>query len=89
MLEHLQSALEAAFTLQSLQRMVKYKIGADLYDYAAPGTKPQVIFELLDAAERQGFLEKLIIGARIYNPGNELLLQFAQQYGLESTRKSP
>lgn len=88
MLEQLQKALSDAFTLQTLQRMVAYKLKADLYDYAGQGNKQQVIFELLDAARREGFLEKLVAGAREANPGNEILREFARQYGLESTRKS-
>ena len=88
MLEQLQKALSDAFTLKTLERMVAYKLGADLYDYAAPGDKQQVVFELLDAAKREGFLEKLVAGAREANPGNERLREFARQYGVESTRKS-
>lgn len=88
MLEQLQRALSDAFTLQTLQRMVAYKLKADLYDYAGQGNKQQVIFELLDAARREGFVEKLVLGAREFNPGNETLREFARQYGLESTRKS-
>lgn len=88
MLEQLQKALSDAFNLKTLERMVAYKLGADLYDYAAPGDKQQVIFELLDAARREGFVEKLVAGAREANPGNERLREFARQYGLESTRKS-
>ena len=81
MLEQLQSALEAAFSVQTLGQMVKYKLGRDLDNYAAlPGVKRQVIFELLEAAEREGFLEKLIVGARTFNPDNEKLLA-----GLAST----
>jgi len=88
MLEQLQNAMAEAFTLQTLQRMVAYKLRADLYDYAGQGNKQQVIFELLDAAKREGFLEKLVAGAREANPGNEKLREFARQYGVESTRKS-
>jgi V8-like Glu-specific endopeptidase len=88
MLEQLQKALSDAFTLQTLQRMVAFKLHKDLYDIAAPGNKQQVIFELLDAASREGFLEKLVAGAREFNPGNETLREFARQYGMESTGKS-
>jgi V8-like Glu-specific endopeptidase len=88
MLEQLQKTLSDAFNLKTLERMVAYKLGADLYDYAAPGDKQQVIFDLLDAARREGFLEKLVAGAREANPGNEKLREFARQYGVESTRKS-
>lgn len=88
MLQQLHQALSDAYTLHTLERMVTFKLERDLYDLAAPGNKQQVIFELLAAAQREGFLEKLIVGARAFNPGNEGLRDFSRQYGLESTRKS-
>ena len=88
MLEQLQKALSTAYSLDTLQRLVRFKLGRDLYDYAAPGNKQQVIFELLEAAQREGFVEQLIAAARDFNPGNETLREFAFQYGVESTKKS-
>jgi hypothetical protein len=83
-----QKVFSQAFTLQTLERMVMLKLRRDLYDYAAPGDKQQVVFELLGAADRQGFLEQLVLGAREFNPGNEALRDLACAYGLESTRRS-
>jgi hypothetical protein len=88
MLEQFQKALSDAFTLTTLERMVEFKLSKDLYDYAAPGNKQEVIFDLLDAATREGFLEELIVGARAFNPKNDSLREFARQYGLESTGKT-
>ena len=88
MLEQLHLALSEAFTLQTLARMVTFKLQKDLWDYAAPGNKQQVIYELLDAAQREGFLEQLVLGARVFNPNNDKLREIARSYGLESTRKS-
>ncbi len=88
MLEQLQKALSDAFSLATLERMVTFKLHKDLYDYAAPGNKQDVIFDLLDAATRENFVEELIVGARAFNPNNETLREFARQYGLESTGKN-
>ncbi|MBL8292898.1 MAG: hypothetical protein JNN08_13725, partial [Bryobacterales bacterium] len=72
-LEPIHQALCAAFTLESLERMVALKLGRDLYNHAARGDKPQVVFELLTAAKREGFLDDLVIAAREFVPGNEKL----------------
>ncbi|MBL8295486.1 MAG: tetratricopeptide repeat protein [Bryobacterales bacterium] len=70
--ESIQDALSDAFDLQSLERMVRYGLGRDLEDYAT-GNKQHVIFKLITAAQREGFLEELVIAARKANPGNEKL----------------
>jgi hypothetical protein len=62
-----------AFTIDTLERMVKLKLGRDLYTYAAKGNLRQVVFELADAARREGFLSDLVTAAREFNPGNERL----------------
>jgi len=62
-----------AFNIDTLERMVKLKLGRDLYNYAAKGNLRQVVFELADAARREGFLADLVIAARQFNPGNERL----------------
>lgn len=67
-LEPIHKALCAAFTLESLERMVALKLGRDLWGYAGKGDKPQVVFELLGAARREGFLYELVIAAREANP---------------------
>lgn len=88
MLEDLANALSKAFTLESLERMVTYKLHKDLYDYAGRSNKQQVIFELLTAARQEGFFEEVIEGARAAVPKNPELLEFARRYGLESAGKS-
>lgn len=53
-----------AFNLETLRRMVWLKLGRTLDNYAAAGTFPQVVFELLEADSRDGFLDDLVVDFR-------------------------
>ena len=75
--ELIHEALCDAFDLQSLARMVRFKLGRDLEHYAT-GNKPHVVFKLIEAARREGFLDRLVISARESNPGNEKLAALRQ-----------
>lgn len=69
--ELIHEALCDAFDLETLERMVQFKLGKELYNYAAKGNKRQVVFELIGAARRENFLIDLVVAARESNPGNE------------------
>lgn len=71
--ELIHEALCDAFNLETLERMVQFKLKRDLYDHAAKGNMRQVVFELIKAARREGFLADLVASARESNPGNERL----------------
>lgn len=62
-----------AFNMETLERMVKFKLRRNLDDYAAKGTMRQVVFQLIEAARREGFFVDLVTAAREFNPGNERL----------------
>ncbi|MBL8295252.1 MAG: NACHT domain-containing protein [Bryobacterales bacterium] len=66
-------ALCDAFTLESLGRMLKLRLNRDLSDYSSRSDRQQVVFDLLDRAQREGFLDDLVSAARESNPGNEKL----------------
>jgi tetratricopeptide (TPR) repeat protein len=70
--ELIHEALCDAFDLESLARMVRFKLGLDLEDYAT-GNKQHVVFKLIEVARRKGFLDRLVIAARESNPENEKL----------------
>ena len=83
-LEPIHQALCAAFTLESLERLVALKLRRDLWDYAGKGQeKPQVVLELLDKARREGFLDELVIAAREANPGSPELAALPPTRGEE------
>jgi hypothetical protein len=46
------------------------------------GTFTEMVFELIDASEREGWTDKLVVSAREFNPGNPSLTAFAQLIGL-------
>ncbi|MBL8294401.1 MAG: ATP-binding protein [Bryobacterales bacterium] len=71
--ETIHEALSNAFSIDSLRRMLANKLDRDLDNYAAQGDKRQVIFELLQAARRENFLDDLIAAAQEANPGNDQL----------------
>ncbi len=71
--EQIHDALSDAFSPASLRRMLANKLDRDLDDYASQGDKRHVIFELVQGAEREGFLDELIAAAQRDNPGNEKL----------------
>jgi len=84
--EQIQQALSAAFSVASLRRMLANKLDRDLDDYATQGDKRQVVFELIQAAEREGFLDDLIAAAQQANPGNEELRTLSPSPATERTR---
>lgn len=86
--ERLSECLRNAFTPQTLQRMLLYRLDKQLFNYAAPGDFPQVVFELIEAANREEWVDELIIRAREAVPKNARLLAFTQQFGLASTAAS-
>jgi len=82
--EQLQLALKNAFRSRAeLQMMLRYKLNKQLNDYAAEGIpQPKVIFQLVDAAESEGWVAELVAGAIQANPGNDVLRAFYQDVWL-------
>lgn len=59
-----------------LQRMVRFKLGENLGRIAGNGDTETVVFNLIEWAEAQGKLEKLIVGAYEQIPNNPELKKF-------------
>ena len=62
-----------------------YKLDKRLDDYALGGDYKEIVFELIMAAEAEGWTAELIQGARESNPGNAALQALAQEVALAST----
>jgi hypothetical protein len=75
--ERIEEALSDAFAPASLRRMIANKLDLDLDDYATQGDKRRVIFQLVEAAEREGFVDELVEAAQQDNPGNEKLRELS------------
>jgi hypothetical protein len=83
--DRLGKALRAAFpTLPNLQMMVRFKLDRNLAEISLAGNMKEIVFELIQAAEAEGWTAELLAGARETNPGNPVLLEFAQEIGLSA-----
>jgi hypothetical protein len=76
-------ALRDAFDASQLKRMLRFALDRRLDEIAGPGNFQQVVFELIEDAERAGYTMELLLAARQFQPGNERLLAFAEQFGCE------
>lgn len=77
------SALKSAFTdYNALKRMLRFKLNKKLDTIIGRGALNQVTLELVDLAESEGWLYRLLYAARKHNPGNQQLIDFEQSIGL-------
>jgi len=76
--DELQEAMLSAFPEpQRLKEMVKLKLGKNLPEISSPNnTLDTVIFDLIELAKSEGWLEKLVTKAQEHNPGNVELKEF-------------
>ena len=82
--EALTDALVAAFPDQeSLDMMVRFKLGRPLNTIAPAGTLDTVVYKLLVWAESRDTVEDLIVGALNRNPDNPKLRAVAEQWKLD------
>lgn len=86
--ETLYNALFGAFPKRGLlAQMVTFKMDESLEKVAGAESYSDVILNLIEWAESQGLLEKLIVSARAQNPGNRSLQAFAVEVGIEPPPK--
>lgn len=84
-LERLSAALRDAFSLQRLREMLKFKLGARLDDISLGSDYKEIVFDVMVAAEAEGWTAELLVAARQSNPGNAALQAFAQDFALSSS----
>ncbi|NJM73245.1 MAG: trypsin-like peptidase domain-containing protein [Scytonema sp. RU_4_4] len=77
-----QALLDAFPEQQRLAELVKFQFGKNLNAIAMGSDLQAIIFRLIQAAEAEGWVDKLIAGARESNPGNPALFVFAQEFNL-------
>jgi effector-associated domain 1 (EAD1)-containing protein len=78
--KQLGDALLAAFTLAELQRMVATRLGGDLQRLALGGDLQEIVFKLIDQAERGNWTPQLVTGALSENSGSAELNTFVTQF---------
>ena len=75
-------ALRSAFSLERLKRFLLYSLDKNLEDISLGGDLQEIVFDLINLAESEGWIDLLLARAREANPGNPDLFKFAQQFGL-------
>jgi hypothetical protein len=76
-------ALSDAFTMPRLRQMLKFRLDKDLDEISLAGDKVSVIFELVDAAQKEGWTTRLLTAARASRPDNPKILAFEASLGLD------
>ncbi len=83
--QQLQNALMDAFPKKSsLEQMLSFELDKNLNAIASEGDLKQIVFELIEKAKAENWVEDLVIAARQANPGNERLKDFAESLGIAS-----
>lgn len=80
--QQLSEALRSAFTRSTLAMMLRFRLEKNLDDISLGGSMQEIVFELIETAEREGWTEQLILAARYSNPGNPQLLALTQESGI-------
>lgn len=81
--EKLSEALRDAFrSPQRFNEFVKFRFDKNLYDITIAEDLREMAFKLINEADREGWIEELIVAARQSNPKNTLLFVFAQEFNL-------
>lgn len=80
--------LRNAYTFDTLKQMLKFEQERNLEDYALPSNMQTVVFELIAAAQREGWLDALLVASVRGNPGNTELREFYNGTELAPTLRS-
>jgi V8-like Glu-specific endopeptidase len=80
--EEVWNAFLAGYDPNSLQRMLRFRLGTDLYTVVGNGPMRDMVFDLLTLSEREGWTTDLIREGYQHNPRNQELLKVYQKYGL-------
>ncbi|KAF0242039.1 MAG: hypothetical protein FD167_3925, partial [bacterium] len=77
------AALLNAFTVDTLQIMLTERLNKDLTRYASIYLDSEIIlFKVITAANREGWIDELILKSKEAIPKNQMLYAFAQKMGL-------
>ena len=78
LLEELCAALRAAYDLQMLEQLLRFKLDKELDDLVAAGAFQDVVFHLVERAQREGWLPELVQAAAADRPDNPSLAGLGQ-----------
>lgn len=80
--ERLSTFLRQDFTFSMLRRLLKFRLDRDIEDISLGDDKQEVIFAVIDTANREGWWDQLIGAARASRPRNAALAVLAEELGL-------
>lgn len=87
-LEQLSEALRTAFPVQRLREFFRFKLDRRLDDYSLGSDYKEIAFDVMTAAEAEGWTAELIVAARQSNPGSAPLQSVAEAVALGATSPS-
>ncbi|HET6892872.1 MAG TPA: effector-associated domain EAD1-containing protein, partial [Pyrinomonadaceae bacterium] len=76
----LSKALQSAFDPNDFDRMLHQRVDKKRYDIVGDQEFPEIVYQVIEAADRENWLAKLISGAKEANPNNAQLQAFLQKY---------
>lgn len=76
------AALRDAFALDAFDQMLRYHLDRRRQDLSLGSNFKAIVFDVLDTADREGWVPQLIAAARESNPTNARLSGFAEQWRL-------
>lgn len=81
-LEETRKALLEGYNKKSLGQMLRIRLDKDLEDIVADGALKDMVWDLLERSEEEGWQGDLVREAYRNNPGNEALLRIYEKFGL-------
>lgn len=86
----LNDVIRSAFKPADFDLFLKFRLDRRTEDYAGQNaTFPVLVDEVIDSANRQGWIVDLMVKAREAVPNNDKLWAFVQQFGMASTSTVP
>ncbi len=76
----LSQALRSAFDPDGFDRMLHQRVDKRRHDIVSDQEFAEIVYQVVEAADRENWLAKLIAGANEANPGNVDLQSFIQKY---------
>jgi hypothetical protein len=81
-METVRDAFLDGYNKSSLTQMLRFRLNKDLTDIVADGALKNMVFDLIDLADQEGWDAALIREAYRFNSGNEAMLQIYEKYGM-------
>ena len=85
----LYGALHSAFEPSTLRTMLRHKLNRRLEDIAKPGPFTDMVMDVIESAEKGGWVRELVEGALEQNPGSPKMQAVAASFGVSAPQGEP